>query len=235
MTAIKSNYEETLSLLGLERVSQKVDRVRQITSHRWRALEMTEAQIAAITLDRDGALIFHSEDEIPYRTYAKPEPGSKAAGAGDTFVSALAVSLAAGTHVEHAAEIASAAASIVVSKNGTAVCSLEELKDHFSAGEKVIKDVFQLALRVESYRRAGRRIVLTNGCFDILHRGHISYLNRAKALGDILILGLNSDPSIRRLKGPDRPINALEDRAQVLAALSCVDHIVSFDNDTPTN
>ncbi len=86
-------------------------------------------------------------------------------------------------------------------------CSAEELKEHFSADEKVIQDVFQLALRAESYRRAGRRIVFTNGCFDILHRGHIAYLNRAKALGDILILGLNSDLSIRNLKGPDRPIN----------------------------
>src|SRR6058998_159591 len=79
----------------------------------------------------------------------------------------------------------------------------------------------------------GRRIVFTNGCFDILHRGHITYLNRAKALGDVLIVGVNSDDSIHRLKGPGRPINTLEDRAQVLAALSSVDHIVAFDADTP--
>jgi D-beta-D-heptose 7-phosphate kinase/D-beta-D-heptose 1-phosphate adenosyltransferase len=85
---------------------------------------------------------------------------------------------------------------------------------------------------LELYRQRGRRIVFTNGCFDILHRGHVTYLNRAKALGDVLIVGVNSDDSIRRLKGPGRPINALEDRLQVLAALSCIDHIVPFDEDT---
>lgn len=233
VTAIKSNYDETLKLLGLNKVQDQADRIQQIMDHGRKALDLTDAQIAAITLDSDGALIFHREDSTAYRTYAKPQPGSKAAGAGDTFISALAVSLASGAHVEHAAEIASAAASIVVSKNGTSVCSAEELKEHFSADEKVIQDIFQLALRAEAYRRAGRRIVFTNGCFDILHRGHIAYLNRAKALGDILILGLNSDSSIRRLKGPDRPINSLEDRSQVLAALSCIDHLVPFDSDTP--
>jgi D-beta-D-heptose 7-phosphate kinase/D-beta-D-heptose 1-phosphate adenosyltransferase len=194
---------------------------------------MTGAAIAAITLDHSGALVFHSGDETPYRTYARPQPNSRAAGAGDTFTSALAASLACGAPIEHAAELASAAASIVVSKNGTASCAADELKEHFSTHEKFITDNFQLALRVAYYRRAGRKIVFTNGCFDILHSGHTAYLNRAKALGDILIVGLNSDRSVRQLKGPNRPINALEDRAQVLAALSCVDHIVSFDGDTP--
>jgi D-beta-D-heptose 7-phosphate kinase/D-beta-D-heptose 1-phosphate adenosyltransferase len=82
-------------------------------------------------------------------------------------------------------------------------------------------------------RRRGRRVVLTNGCFDILHRGHTTYLGRAKALGDVLVVGVNTDDSIRRLKGPTRPINALDDRVQVLAALSCVDLVVPFGEDTP--
>ena len=143
------------------------------------------------------------------------------------------ISLAVGAPVEHAAEIASAAASLVVAKRGTAACSKEELKEYFSSHEKCVADVFQLALRLTLYRRTGRRIVFTNGCFDILHRGHITYLNRAKSMGDILIVGLNSDASVRKLKGPERPINSLEDRAQVLAALSCVDHIVPLEEDTP--
>jgi D-beta-D-heptose 7-phosphate kinase/D-beta-D-heptose 1-phosphate adenosyltransferase len=231
--AIKPNYHEALRLLGLEKIQDDADRIEQIAQKGTEALDLTGAQIAAITLDQDGALIFHRGDERPYRTYAKPEPNSRAAGAGDTFISALAVSLAAGASVEQTAEMASAAASIVVSKSGTAACSAEELKDYFFTSEKFVGDVFQLALQVAYYRRKGRKIVFTNGCFDILHRGHITYLNRAKALGDILIVGLNSDKSIRSLKGPDRPINALEDRAQVLAALSCVDHIVSFDSKTP--
>ncbi len=81
-------------------------------------------------------------------------------------------------------------------------------------------------------RAQGRRIVLTNGCFDILHRGHVSYLSRAKALGDVLVVGVYSDESIHRLKGSGRPINTLEDRLQVLAALGCVDHVVAFHEDT---
>lgn len=232
-TAIKLNYEESIRLLGLTKVRGDDDRLEQIHQHGQRILESTGAQIAAITLDRSGALIFHQDDDTPYRTYAEPQPDSQAAGAGDTFVSALALSLTAGAPIEHAAEIASAAASVVVTKSGTSVCSVEELKEFFSTAEKVVQDVFQLALRVALYRRTGRRIVFTNGCFDILHRGHITYLNRAKALGDILIVGLNSDESVRNLKGPSRPINALDDRAQVLAALSCVDHIVPFNSSTP--
>jgi D-beta-D-heptose 7-phosphate kinase / D-beta-D-heptose 1-phosphate adenosyltransferase len=86
---------------------------------------------------------------------------------------------------------------------------------------------------MSAYRKEERRIVFTNGCFDLLHRGHINYLNQAKSFGDILIIGLNSDQSVSRLKGPNRPINSLEDRAQILAALSCVDHIIPFDGDTP--
>ena len=232
-TAVKPNYEEALQLLGLEDKQAGEARLHQIGKQGHRILEMTGARIAAITLDQNGALVFFSGDETPYRTYAKPQPNSRSAGAGDTFTSALAAALACGAPVEHAAELASAAASIVVAKNGTATCFAEELKEHFSAHEKFITDIFQLALRISFYRRAGRKIVFTNGCFDILHSGHTAYLNRAKALGDILIVGLNSDGSVRKLKGPTRPINGLEDRAQVLAALSCVDHIVSFDSDTP--
>ncbi|MGE5523944.1 MAG: D-glycero-beta-D-manno-heptose 1-phosphate adenylyltransferase, partial [Rhodospirillaceae bacterium] len=93
-------------------------------------------------------------------------------------------------------------------------------------------DLAHLAQRVECYKRQGRCIVFTNGCFDILHRGHVTLLQQAKAMGDVLIVAVNGDASIRRLKGPGRPINALEDRLQVLAALGCVDHLVSFDTDT---
>jgi D-beta-D-heptose 7-phosphate kinase / D-beta-D-heptose 1-phosphate adenosyltransferase len=84
------------------------------------------------------------------------------------------------------------------------------------------------------HRRAGRRIVLTNGCFDLLHRGHVTYVEQAAELGDVLIVALNGDESVRRLKGPDRPLTPLEDRVEVIAALGCVDHVVSFDEDRPT-
>jgi rfaE bifunctional protein nucleotidyltransferase chain/domain len=100
---------------------------------------------------------------------------------------------------------------------------------------KHISDLDQLLALVTSHRMRGRQIVFTNGCFDILHAGHVSYLQRAKALGDILIIGVNSDDSICRLKGPTRPINPLEDRIQVLAALACVDYLIAFEEDSPSH
>jgi D-beta-D-heptose 7-phosphate kinase/D-beta-D-heptose 1-phosphate adenosyltransferase len=190
------------------------------------------AQIAAITLDRDGALFFERGRE-PYRTYARPVEHSRAAGAGDTFAAALGLALAAGGDLAAAAEIASAASAVVVAKEGTAVTTAAEVIGYLAAGDKYCPDRGALATRLESHRREGRRVVLTNGCFDLIHRGHIAYLSAAKALGDVLVVGVNSDVSVRRLKGPERPINALEDRVQVLAALSSVDHVVPFDEDTP--
>jgi D-beta-D-heptose 7-phosphate kinase/D-beta-D-heptose 1-phosphate adenosyltransferase len=89
-----------------------------------------------------------------------------------------------------------------------------------------------LGERVAFHKRQGRRVVFTNGCFDLLHRGHVDLLNRAKALGDVLVVGLNTDDGVRALKGPDRPLTTLEDRARVLAALSCVDHLVAFEEPT---
>jgi D-beta-D-heptose 7-phosphate kinase/D-beta-D-heptose 1-phosphate adenosyltransferase len=157
------------------------------------------------------------------------------AGAGDTFTSTLALALAAGAAATQAAELASAAAAVVVGKERTAACTAQELREVLGALGKYVPDLTRLAARAEFYRRQGRTVVFTNGCFDILHKGHVSLLHRARALGDVLIVGVNSDAGIRRLKGPSRPINTLEDRVQVLAALGCVDHLIAFDEDTPCN
>ena len=157
------------------------------------------------------------------------------AGAGDTFTAALALGLASGVSVETAVELASAASAVAVGKEGTATCTASELREYVSLEAKYIPQFGRLAARLEFYRQQGRRIVFTNGCFDILHRGHITYLNRAKSLGDVLVVAVNSDDSIRRIKGPDRPINTLEDRIGVLAALSCIDLLTAFDEDIPWN
>lgn len=232
LTAVKPNYGEALELLGLSKAPSITDRVEQISAWGEKILDLTNAQIAAVTLDEDGALIF--EKGMPsYRTYSKRAPHNNAAGAGDTFISALTLALAAGAQTSTAAEIGSAASSIVVEKPGTTACLAEELKGYFYGDEKILNNAFFIAARVATYKRQGKKIVFTNGCFDILHSGHVAYLNKAKTFGDILIVGINSDESVRRLKGPSRPINALEDRAQVLAAISCVDHIVPFAADTP--
>jgi D-beta-D-heptose 7-phosphate kinase / D-beta-D-heptose 1-phosphate adenosyltransferase len=232
LTAVKPNYSQATQLLHLKKLEDFNERIEQIIRNGNQILEITNAQIAAVTLDRDGALIFERDRPL-YRTYARPAPYVTTSGAGDTFVAALTLALATGASTPAATEIASAAASIVVQKTGTSACFVEELLGYFSGEEKIITDTFLLAARVAAYRHQGLKVVFTNGCFDIIHRGHITYLNQAKEFGDILIVGVNSDESVQRLKGPNRPINTLEDRVQVLSAMSCVDHIVAFHQDTP--
>jgi D-beta-D-heptose 7-phosphate kinase/D-beta-D-heptose 1-phosphate adenosyltransferase len=232
-TAVKPNWSEAVQLLGggeLDGVSERAD---GIADQGDKILELTGAQIAAVTLDSEGAIVFE-RGRPPHRTYSQVSPNPKATGAGDTFVAALTLALAAGAHTPAAAELASAAAAIVVGKERTATCTANELRGHLLGKEKYVPDLDALAARIEIQRNEGRRVLFTNGCFDILHRGHITYLNRAKTLGDVLVVALNDDDSVRQLKGEGRPINSLEDRAQVLAALSCVDFIVPFSGDSPT-
>jgi len=230
LTAVKPNYAETLRLLGLEPEPCR-PRADRLAAHGPRVLELTGARVAALTLDTEGALVFE-RGRPPYRTYAEPRPHSRASGAGDTYAAALALALAAGADTPAAAELAAAAAAVVVGKDGTACCTAHELRARLAGGLKVTGRE-GIALRLAEERKHGRRVVLTNGCFDILHRGHVTYLARAKALGDVLVVGVNTDAGIRRLKGSERPINTLDDRLQVLAALSCVDYLVPFDEDTP--
>jgi D-beta-D-heptose 7-phosphate kinase / D-beta-D-heptose 1-phosphate adenosyltransferase len=232
VTAVKPNYGEAVQLLDAYHVEEPGMRVDQMTAEGERLIELTGARIAAVTLDTAGSLVFE-RDCPPYRTYAQPRPHSRAAGAGDTFLAALTLALAAGGTTPQAAELASSAAAIVVSKEGTASCASAELKDAFGRLDKALADRERLADLGRRYREQGLRVVFTNGCFDILHRGHVAYLNRAKELGDVLVVGVNSDESVRRLKGDGRPVNTLDDRLQVLSALSCVDHVVGFDDDRP--
>jgi D-beta-D-heptose 7-phosphate kinase/D-beta-D-heptose 1-phosphate adenosyltransferase len=229
VTAIKPNYEEAIRLLGI--AGESGDRAATMSRRGEALLDATGARVAAVSLDTDGALFFE-RGRPPYRTYARPADHTRAAGAGDTFVAALALALAAGADTPAAAEIASAAAAVVVAKEATAACSHAELRVQVD-GDTKITSVDRLTARLDRVRRDGRRVVLTNGCFDILHRGHVSYLSAAKAEGDVLVVAVNSDASVRKLKGRGRPVNGVEDRAQVLAALSSVDHVIVFDEDTP--
>ena len=232
-TAVKPNFGQAARLLELPALVERPARVELVVSLGERLLERSGAQIAAVTLDVDGALVFE-RGRPTYRTYARPTSHSRAAGAGDTYLAALALALAAGADTPAAAELAAAAAALAVEQDGTSVVAAAELRAHVAAeNQKVASEPALLAERLALHRRAGRRVVFTNGCFDLLHRGHVTYLSRAKALGEVLVVGVNSDASVRRLKGPERPINPLEDRLQVLAALSCVDHLIAFDEDTP--
>jgi D-beta-D-heptose 7-phosphate kinase/D-beta-D-heptose 1-phosphate adenosyltransferase len=221
-------------LLHLDKLEAGEARIQQVLQHGGEINNLLQTQLAAVTLDRDGALFFERGGPV-YRVYARPASHNRVAGAGDTFMSALTLALAAGADTTAAAELASTAAAIVVEKPGTSTCYIEELKAYFSSHEKYLTDNFQVSALVAAYHRQGKQVVFTNGCFDILHSGHIHYLNQAKACGDVLIVGVNSDAGVRRLKGENRPINALEERVQVLAGLSSVDHIISFDEDVPYN
>lgn len=233
-TAVKPNHAEAVALLGGKALDVFPERADAIGHYRDEILDLTGAHMAAVTLDSDGAVLLE-RGRPPYRSYAAVPRRGCVAGAGDTFAAAFTLSLASGASTYAACELASAAAAVVVGKETTAACSALELRDFVAAGGKLFSDRERLAECVEFYRRQGKRIVFTNGCFDILHGGHIAYLHRARLLGDVLIVGVNDDASIQRLKGPTRPINSLEDRLQVLAALTCIDHLVPFGEDTPCN
>lgn len=158
-------------------------------------------------------------------------------GAGDTVLAVMGLVLASGRDFEVAARLANVAAGIAVGKLGTSTVSPLEIvnavgRDHRDSDAK-IKNRDVLADIIEAERKEGKRTVFTNGCFDLLHVGHVKYLQKARSFGDLLVLGLNSDASVRRLKGDKRPLIGEADRAHLLAALDCVDYVVIFDEDTP--
>ncbi len=157
-------------------------------------------------------------------------------GAGDTFISVLAASYSAGSSFQDAVYIANAAASVVVGKLGAATVTKNEIENELNKSSHTLgKNLNQneLVNKVLSLRKEGKKIVMTNGCFDILHPGHVDYLTKARQLGDVLIVALNSDSSVKNIKGESRPINILKDRMAVLSGLQSVDWLVMFDEDTP--
>jgi len=157
-------------------------------------------------------------------------------GAGDTVIAALAAGLAAGLPLASATQLSNLAAGLVVGKLGTASVTVDELKwalHEHQAAHRGALDEERLMQAVAAARARGERIVFTNGCFDILHAGHVTYLEQASRLGDRLVVAVNTDETVRALKGPDRPVNSLDRRMTVLAALACVDWVVPFCEDTP--
>jgi len=195
-------------------------------------------QAVLCSLSDDGLMLVPARG-APIRVPAYPVKVKDASGAGDTVVAALAVMLAARADFEVAVRVANAAGAIVVGKRGTATVSAEELRHQvlpastLASEDKVIYDRTLLAERLAEWRRARLRIGFTNGCFDLLHRGHVKLMAQARAACDRLVVGLNSDGSVKRLKGPERPIQDVASRAEVLAALEAVDLVVVFEEDTP--
>ena len=209
--------------------------------------EQTLVTKGAELLDRleiDALLITRSEHGMTLLRKGMPELHLPArarevfdvTGAGDTVISVLATALAAGAELPDAVAMANIAAGIVVGKLGTATISMPELRRAISeeqGSERGVVNEEQLLVDVADARAHGERVVFTNGCFDILHAGHVGYLEQARKQGDRLILAINSDASVKRLKGEGRPINPVERRMAVLAGLEAVDWVVSFEDDTP--
>ncbi|MDK1326293.1 D-glycero-beta-D-manno-heptose 1-phosphate adenylyltransferase [Arthrobacter sp. zg-Y1143] len=230
---VTPNAAEAAMLLGRPAGLDSVpDRAAAVRAAAPELLAAAGAGTAVVTLDRDGTALVGADGAF-HRTWARPAAEKQASGAGDTFVACMTLARAAGLPLSTAADLAQNAADIVVHRPGTSVCSTADLEQHLDSFADSALSPAGLLARISAERAAGRRIVLTNGCFDVLHRGHTRYLNQAKQLGDILVVALNSDASARRLKGPGRPINTAHDRAGIIAALSCVDYVTVFDTDTP--
>ncbi len=216
-TGIEINTSENLKL-ALEKLKQECD-----------------LGVSLITLSEDGIAILDRELEI-FPTVAKEV--FDVTGAGDTVIASIAFALSCEKSIQESAAFANLAAGVVVGKIGSATVTLEEIEDyeaslHKSTSDAHIKTFDDIHAIIDRARGNGKKIVFTNGCFDILHVGHVKYLQIAKSFGDILIVGLNSDASVSRLKGPTRPVNIAEDRAYLLAALEAVDFVVPFEDDTP--
>lgn len=198
-------------------------------------LQREEIGALVITRSEKGMLVLEHEQQ-PVHIPAQAREVFDVTGAGDTVIAVLAVGLAAGLALVDAARLANTAAGVVVGKLGAATVTVPELRRALFAAqgpEQGVLDEEALLLRVEDARAHGESIVMTNGCFDILHAGHVTYLEQARRLGDRLIVAVNDDDSVRRLKGPTRPIVPLEHRMTVLAGLAAVDWVVPFSEDTP--
>lgn len=194
------------------------------------------ARNAFVTRGPQGITVFAQDGTIEDVPLPAPIGAVDVTGAGDTVAAAVTLALAAGASLRDAAFLGNTAAGIAVVQPGVVTVSREEVESALfgEAGPAKLRTVQQLRGIVKTLQRDGKRVVWTNGCFDILHVGHITYLLRARQEGDVLVVGLNSDASVQKIKGPDRPVVNEHDRATVLSALECVDYLVFFDEPSPS-
>lgn len=228
-TLITPNLHEFEAVVGHCEDEQTLVRKGQelLAKHQWQALLVTRGE-QGMTLLR--------EEQPELHLPALAQEVFDVTGAGDTVISTLASAIAAGASIEDAVALSNIAAGIVVVKLGTAVVSAHEIRRKLrgigDTGTGVMSEQ-QLQMAVAEAKAHGEKIVMTNGCFDILHAGHVAYLQQAKALGHRLVVAVNDDESVRGLKGEGRPVNPLDRRMSVLAALGSVDWVVGFSEDTP--
>lgn len=215
-------------------VGHPVETIEQAYAAAGKLREILHMEVGIITLDKSGMVLVDRQG-LGHHFPVRQRQVYDITGAGDMVLSVLGIALAAGFDYPEAIQLANVAGGLEVERLGVATLTRDDLRAdlHDTDGEKLLTRE-TLVQEVNRQRGTGKRIVFTNGCFDILHAGHVAYLREAAAQGDVLVIGLNTDASVRRLgKGSDRPINSQLDRAAVLGALRCVDYVCLFDEDTP--
>ncbi len=225
---ITPNFSEFIGEVGA------VKSEREITAKAKSLIKSLKLGALLVTRGPEGMTLFNKEKGkvVRFNFPTQAQEVFDVSGAGDTVIASVAAALSTGFDMTSAVKLANVAAGIVVGKSGTATASISEIEPHFT-GEDLVFSLKEAKKHSVMLRKNGKKVVFTNGCFDILHAGHVHYLEQAKELGDELVVGLNSDSSVKTLKGPSRPINNLEQRAKVLSSLKCVDRIVSFADETP--
>ena len=231
---ITPNRKEAEQVAQIRDLSEEDD-LRRL-AHHW--IETLELDGILITLGKAGLFVAQGHgDELKERSIeAEEREVFDVTGAGDTVIATFSLLVSAGMDVFEAAEWANRAAGVVVGKAGAATASREELMryaERYEPWQRKVKSCEELKAPLEEAKRRGRRIVFTNGCFDLLHVGHIQLLQAARKRGDLLVVGLNSDDSVQQLKGEGRPVIPEKERLQILASLDCVDYLVVYSETTP--
>ena len=229
-TLLTPNKKEAIEASKIEIVDEAtlLSAIKHLKEH-------CDLETSLITLSEEGIAIY-DETLRTHPTVAREV--FDVTGAGDTVIASLGFALASGYTIDEAVKFANLSAGVVVGKIGSATATLNEIIAYESSLNKStsdshIKTLEEIALLSQELKNRGNKIVFTNGYFDILHVGHVKYLEEAKSYGDVLIVGLNSDESVRRLKGESRPVNTEDDRGYILASLEAVDYVVKFYEDTP--
>jgi len=227
-TLITPNRQEASMAVGFEiKTTETAARAAQTLTEKF------QIEAVVITLDKEGAYL--RTQEISEIIPTRPRSVYDVTGAGDMVLATLAITLAADCDYKTAVQLSNITSGIEVEKFGAATVTIEEIINKITGKSDKVRSVNSLIKELAEHRRQNATIVFTNGCFDVVHRGHIEFLKFCKLQGDIVVVGLNSDSSAKNIKGPDRPINNQYDRAGILAALETVDYVTVFDESDPLN
>ena len=230
-TLVKPNLKEFENIVG------KCEDQNDLIKKAKKMLKKLDLDYLMITQGDKGMTLISKDKAVSHeKTHAKEV--FDVTGAGDTVIATLTAALSHGYNIKQAMNFSNMAAACVIQKLGAATVTPKELQAKINANTPIKMGILSrddLKIAVQTAQSIGKKVVFTNGCFDIVHAGHIAYLEKAKQQGDLLIVGVNDDASIKRLKGKDRPISTLESRLHVLAAFSCTNWVVSFHEDTPEN